>query len=296
MLKIKEILPESIATKLRCLKYEITRNYNFKKYHNYKLCISSPKTFNEKLYYRKYFGNQEFMADKADKYLVRDYVEKKVGKEILIPLLGCYDVIDESIWSNLPEKFVLKTNHGSGSDHIEIVKSKSESNKHLIIEKMNKAVRQSFGKLNHQPFYDLIERKILVEEYLETEKYTPDDYKFHVFKNEVFIQVDVGRYTEHKRSLYDVNWRKLDFKLNSKYDFASKDKPENLDEMIAIARALAEGYDYVRIDLYNVHGKIYFGEITQTHGNGTENFEPPSKDLEWGKLWILDKNNKNLYK
>ncbi|CAH6889226.1 conserved hypothetical protein [Vibrio chagasii] len=296
MFKIKDFLPEPIATKLRCWKYELTRNHNFKKYHNYNLCINKPNTFSEKIYYRKYFGNHLFMAEKADKYLVRNYVEKKIGKEILIPLLGCHDFLDEKIWESLPEKFVLKTNHGSGPDHIEIVKSKRKSNKKLIIEKMNKAVKQSFGKLNHQPFYDLIERKIIVEEYLETELETPDDYKFHVFKNTIFIQVDVGRYTEHKRSFYDVNWDRLDLKINSKYEFACKNKPDNLDSMIDIARTLAQDYDYVRVDLYNVNGKIYFGEITQTHGNGTENFEPASKDLEWGRLWILDESNKSLYK
>ncbi|MBY7822346.1 hypothetical protein KW418_18930 [Vibrio fluvialis] len=295
MLNLKKILPESVSVQLRRIKYELTKKNKFKRYHGYDLCISDPKTFNEKLYYRKYHGNHEFMAEKADKYLVRKYVERKVGKEILIPLVGVYDRLNEDIWETLPDEFVVKSNHGSGSDHLEIITSKKDADKKRIIEKMNKAVSQSFGTVNHQPFYDLIDRKIVVEEYLKSNQDTPDDFKFHVFKNKIFIQVDVDRYTDHKRSLYDEDWNKLESKLNSKYEYASKEKPVNLDKMISIARNLAEDYDYVRVDLYNIDGRIYFGEITQTHGNGTEDFKPTTTDLEWGMLWDLDKNNRKLY-
>ncbi|MGF1756328.1 hypothetical protein L4C33_22455, partial [Vibrio makurazakiensis] len=278
---------------MKKLKYELFRGRLFKKKHGYPLNISSPTTFNEKIYYRKYYGNHEEMALIADKYKVRELVSKRIGAEYLIPLLGVYDKFSISDWDDLPEQFVLKTNHGSGFNHIQIVTNKQKENPYAIIEKMNKALKDDFGSISHEPFYEKIDRVILAEKYLDSGLMVPDDFKFHCFEDEMFIQIDRGRYGSHSRSIYDHNWNEMDYKLNSSYPKINGIMPPiNLSKMIELAKCLADNFDYIRVDFYNLDGKIYFGELTQTHGNGLEDFKPTLVDREWGDYWKLDKDNK----
>ncbi|MGF1876776.1 hypothetical protein L4D77_15770, partial [Photobacterium frigidiphilum] len=277
--------------------YELSRNKSFYNKHGYKLNIKEPKTFNDKIYFRKYNGNYEFMGLIADKYKVRDYVESKIGAEYLIPLLGVYDSFSKEDWNKLPQRFVLKSNHGSGVNHIHIIINKDSENAEQVIDKLNRALNDNFGEIGHQPFYQKIDRVLLAEEYLDSGSVTPDDYKFHCFGNKILIQVDRGRYGDHQRSIYDENWSKMNYKLNSSYPgIIFSTPPKNLDLMIDLAKKLASDFDYVRVDFYNLDGKIYFGELTQTHGNGKEDFEPARIDFEWGEYWDLDLGNKSLYK
>lgn len=285
-----------IKKKIKSLYYEMTLHKKFKEYHGYELNLKNPKTYNEKIYFRKYFGNFEKMALIADKYEVRKYVKEKIGEEYLIPLYGVYDKFTVDDWNKLPNSFVIKTNHGSGLNHIHIVKDKSNENGNEVVRKFQKALSEEFGLIGHQPFYRKINRKVIVEKYIESGRMTPDDYKLHCFKDKIFIQVDRGRYEKHQRSVFDCKWNELNFKLNSKYEHIEDcDKPQNLEEMITLAKKLAKDFDYIRVDFYNVNGKILFGELTQTHGNGTEDFKPTKMDEIWGEYWELDKDNKDLY-
>ncbi len=289
-------MPNVLIDLIRKCKYRINRDHEFFRNHGYKLNLKNPVTFNEKLYYRKYYGNFDAMSVFADKYKVRDYVSKKIGSKYLIPLLGVYNEFTKSDWDKLPNRFVLKSNHGSGPRHLHIVTNKDIESPENIIVKFKRALNESFGLVKQEPFYARINKLILAEEYLESDNLTPNDYKFHCFKNKVFIQVDSERYEDHKRSIFDVNWNEMDYKLDSKFPkIEDCSPPKNLNKMIEIAKILSEDFDYIRVDLYNINGKIYFGELTQTHGNGTENFEPSNVDREWGSYWILDKNNKDLY-
>ncbi|MCE7566299.1 hypothetical protein LZS85_09280 [Aliivibrio fischeri] len=293
---LKKILPNALLTLLKKYKYRINRDRDFFKNHGYHLNIKNPKTFSEKLFYRKYYGNFSNMALIADKYKVREYVSRKIGSEYLIPLLGVYENFTNSDWDKLPDKFVLKSNHGSGPNHVQIVIDKERENVESIILKFENALKESFGIIKQEPFYAKIDRLIIAEKYLESENYTPNDYKFHCFKNEVFIQVDTDRYEGHKRSIFDINWNEMNYQLDSKFPRVGKClPPANLSEMIEVAKTLAEDFDYIRVDLYSVNGKIYFGELTQTHGNGTEDFNPSCIDREWGDYWELEKDNEELY-
>jgi len=272
----------------------------FKKIHSYELNLKKPKTFNEKIQYRKVYGNHKFMSLIADKYRVRKYVKDRIGEEYLIPLLAVYDRITVEDLKKLPNQFVIKTNHGSGKNHIEIVRNKIEVNLEELALKMNKALKENFGYGTYQDFYSLIEPKIMVEELLLDNNQIPEDYKFHCFKNKgnnkIFIQVDKGRFDKHKRNLYDENWGFIEMKHNSIYLHSKPMKePNNFSEMKKLAISLLEDFDYIRVDFYSINGKIYFGELTQTHGNGFEEFEPLCWDEIWGKFWELEYDNRQLY-
>ncbi|MHA7881232.1 MAG: ATP-grasp fold amidoligase family protein [Saccharospirillum sp.] len=295
-------LKGNILSHLRFLikkyRYEVLKRFMFYRVHGYLLDLSSPKSFNEKVFYRKYKGNYDYMALIADKYRVREYVASKVGDEYLIPLVGIFKKITIKDWEDFPEQFVIKTNHGSGVEHIQIVSEKKSEDPVQVVRKINKALNDDFGVIGHQPFYQKIDRLVLVEKYLDAGAVTPDDYKFHCFGDRIFIQVDRGRYDHHYRNIYDENWNLMPFKINSNYPnfIENIPKPKNFNKMISVARKLSEDFDYIRVDLYNIDGCIYFGELTQTPGNGRVNFNPTCVDFEWGEYWNLQKENKWLYK
>lgn len=301
-MKIKEKIRKKIPIKILKLRKYILNNffikYLFKKNHGYELNLNNPKTFSEKIQFRKKYGNMEEMSKVADKYLVRKYVKKKIGGEYLVPLLGVFNKITVEDLKKLPNEFVIKTNHGSGSNHLEIVKDKNKVNLLELVKKMNKAVGEKFGKETGELFYTLIDPKIIVEKLLLIDNKIPEDYKIHVFykSEELYIQVDQDRGGNHKRNIYDSNFEFLEMKHCSGYDhFQTKDKPETLTLMKKLAKELGKDFDYIRVDFYSVNGKVYFGELTQTHGGGYENFEPMIWDFKLGELWGLDYKNERLY-
>lgn len=264
----------------------------------YALNILEPKTFNEKIHYRKKNGNFSVMALYADKYVVRDYVKEKIGDEYLIPLIGVYDSLSPTDFKTLPKKFVIKTNHGSGNKHISIVEDKDMLDIHETCKKFNTAIKESFGLATGEYFYTKIKKKILIEEYLDMGLKTPDDYKFHCFNGKngikIYIQLDRGRFGDHKRNIYNENWELLNFHFDGVEQIGLINKPENLSQMLFLAKRLASDFDYIRVDLYNINGKIYFGELTQTHNNGMAK-KPLDLDCEWGDYWEIN-NKLKIYK
>lgn len=246
----------------------------------------NPKRFNEKIQVRKLNYHNSLFSLCADKYKVRDYVSKIVGAKYLIPLLYAGKGITKEVIEKLPKAFVMKTNNASKTNII--IKDKKDESTDLILNKINKYLKRKFWYRSFEMFYANIKPMIIVEELLLTkEGNIPNDYKLHVFNNgKVIIQVDFDRMTNHKRAFYDENWQELDYTLGFKKSGDKLSKPENLNEMIGIAKKLAKDFPYVRVDLYNVDGKIYFGELTFTHGSGFEKFTPDKIDYEWGSYWL----------
>ncbi|MFC3094631.1 hypothetical protein DRW07_12915 [Alteromonas sediminis] len=274
----------ALSNRLRYLKSSLLFKVRFYKYHGYFPDLKNPQTFSEKLCYRKFKGDAVEFSNIADKFAVRDYVTRIVGENYLIPLLGAYDFIDSRIWENLPSSFVLKTSHGSGERHVHIVRDKKSANDIEVINQINESLKEDFGLVSLQPFYSVKKRLVLIEELIGHGDI--DDFKFHCFQDEVFIQVDIDRHVGHKRALYDRNWNRLDFHLGTcTRAEVGVPKPKNLEEMLTIAKKLANSMAYIRVDLYNVDGKIYFGEMTIAHGNGMSPFTPTEMDMEWGRLW-----------
>ena len=298
---IDRIIPDSLSKHVKRWRYDLRYKRKFKELHGYALNEDNPRTFAEKIFYRKKFGNFDKMAKFADKYTVREYVEKKIGSEYLIPVLGIYKQLKMTDFDELPNEFVVKTTHGSGKNHIEIVKDKSSHDLAKLIDKMNYALTLDFGFIRREIAYTKIEKRIMIEALLPCETGAPDDYKCHCFSNdEIFIGVDQGRFTEHKRSIFDENWNVTDIALNTFPPLEECQKPVNFELMKKLVRKLAEDFDYVRVDFYNINGKIFFGELTLTPANGMESLQAITLEdnwgLKWGDLWVLDKNNEQLYK
>lgn len=295
---LKKVIPVRLRNSMYVIKSRSFLKQRFKEKHGYDLNLNNPHTFNEKIMFRRKYGNRRFMAMIADKYKVRDYVKEKIGEQYLIPLLGVYDKVTLADLEKLPNQFVIKTNHACGTDFIEIVKNKNEADLEKLVEKMNRAVKLKFGKFSGEDFYDLIEPKIIAEELLLNDGNVPDDYKFHCFKseNKVYIQVDYERFTDHKRNFYDENFEFVDMKLASLFDHSNSHlRPENFEKAKELAQKISGEFDYIRADLYVIEGEVFFGELTQTHGGGFEDFKPLSWDKKWGDLWKIDFSNEKLY-
>lgn len=248
------------------------------------LNLSNPDTFGAKIQWIKKYGQLERYKDLVDKYKVRKYVEKKIGKNYLINLYGVYNKPEEIDFDKLPNKFVLKCNHGSGE--VIICTDKSRIDKELIKKKMNSWLEVDFYDITKEIQYKGIEKKIVCEEYLQDDSGSLRDYKIFCFNGEPkFIEIDSDRYTNHRMDFYDLNWNKMELrKRKYKNSVNSIKEPNKLDEMLKVARILSEEFSFIRVDLYIVEENIYFGELTFTPANGTSQFYPIEKDLEISKF------------
>lgn len=251
-----------------------------------KLDLDNPILYSEKIQKRKFNLLSDYSI-LSDKYRVRKFVREKIGDSFLISLIGVYDNPNEIDFSNLPNEFVIKTNFGSGSKHIEIVKNKNLIKTNDIVKKFNLALKNKYkGSLLGENQYDLIDKKIIIEEFINNNGSGLDDFKFHIFNSsDGFLQIDFDRFTNHKRNLYDLDFKRLDYDLcytGGDYHLPSILK---LNKMKDLAFQLSQGFDYVRVDLYLVKDQIFFGEMTFTPGNGFERFSKPEADKLYGQMW-----------
>jgi hypothetical protein len=246
--------------------------------------IKEPKTFNEKINYIKLFHRPKNGPMVADKVLVREYIEQKIGSKYLIPILGVYNNASEIDFDNLPLGFALKTNHGSGWNIICKDKSKLDIEASKI--KLDNWLKLNSYDINREWQYKFIKPLLICEELLEYEIF---DFKFFCFNgNPQFIQIDVDRFTNHTRSFYDIEWNKQVFGIN--YPISEKDipKPTQLNEMIELAKVLSKGFDFLRVDLYIYNNRVYFGELTLHPGGGYEPFLNKEQDLFLGSFLNLN--------
>ena len=246
-----------------------------------------PKTFSEKIQCRK-FNLTKNMSIYADKYAVRKYVENKIGSEYLIPLLWYSSASDFVDFPDFDEHAVIKTNHGSGVNHIEFLPTKKS--KEEVVEKFKSSLSESYvGSVLGETQYDHIPRKVIIEKKLHKNGVVPVDFKFHVFNNGgepvSFLQVDFDRFHGHKRNYYDHEFNPIDLSvIYPSGDYSLPDETYLL-EMRKLAFKLLGDLGYARIDLYLFDEKVYFGEITLTPGSGFEKFSNKFYDEMWGKLW-----------
>ena len=270
-------------------KKKLTMKY-FEIAHGYTYDFDNPVTFSEKLNTRKLDKNPLFTLC-ADKIKVRDYVKKKVGEKYLTKCYFTSEKMTSDLFDTMPKSCVLKTAGGSGT--IKIIYDKKNENKDEIIELMNDYLKVDFSYIWGEYFYNKIPKGILCEELLlDKDGNIPSDYKIHCFNNngktKCFVQVDFSRFKKHTRNIYDEKFNFIDMRLSdldNNRNMVKMKKPKNYDEMLAVAKKLSEDFNYVRVDLYNVDGKIYFGELTFTHGAGLENFYPRKMDKTWGLYW-----------
>ena len=255
----------------------------FKKYLGYEIDFNKePETFNQKIQFRKLYDNNPLYSICADKYRVREYVKEKIGEEYLIPLYLVTDKLTEEQWDKLPNSFVAKANHDSGT--VKIIKDKNKVDKKKIIKELNMSLKFDYGIVSLEKYYSNIPRKIIVEKYLKEEIV---DYKFLCFNGKVemlFLCLNRNS-TGLNVDFYSKEWEKLPFERHYKNSDKIINKPDNYEKMIEISEKLAEDFDFVRVDLYEVNNKIYFGELTFCPGSGMEEFTPEEWDYKIGSYW-----------
>lgn len=243
-----------------------------------------PKTFNEKLQWLKIHDRNPLYTKLVDKYEVRKHIADRIGEKYLIPLLGIWDAPEKIDFEKLPNQFVLKCTHDSAS--IVLCKDKRSFDFNSAKKKLSQKLSKNYYYAAREWPYKNVKPRIIAEKYIEDENNELKDYKFFCFNGEIkYIQVDYDRFTEHHRNIYDINWRQQPFSIQ--YPPKENHKipaPINFSRMISIAQTLSQGMSHVRIDLYNLSGRIFFGEFTFFHGAGFETFLPAKWNLEFGSL------------
>ena len=253
-----------------------------------KLNLKDPKTFNEKLQWLKLYDRNPKYTMMADKYKVREYVKEKIGEEYLIPILGVYDKFDDIDFNKLPNKFVIKCNHDSGS--VIICKDKKKFNQKVAKKKIDRAMKYNYFYVGREWQYKNIERKIIIEEYLNKLDGDVKDYKFFIFNNHfVYSFVCSNRQEKVKFTFFDKNGKFIDIKQGGADNDKNVKLPINYEKMIKLSETLAKGTTELRVDFYEVEGKIYFGELTFFDSSGFAKFEPEEWDEKIGSWLKLPK-------
>ena len=251
------------------------------------LNLVSPQTFSEKIQWRKLYDNNMSYSKLTDKYTVREWIRGKIGEQYLIPLLGVWERAEDIDFDTLPKQFVLKTNNASGTNII--VRDKKELNINETREMLNYWLQLPFWAASGEEHYKAISPKILAETLISmADSEDLPDYKFFCFHGEpCYCQIDVDRYHGHKRVIMSMDWQQEEWSMDEFLRYKGTiEKPLNFEKMIELARKLSEGFSFVRVDLYNVNGTIYFGEMTFTPGSGLEHISPPDYDLILGQKWL----------
>lgn len=280
ILGMTEFIPDKLMIKLQ---YYI----KMKK----KLDLKKPKTFNEKIQWYKLYYRNPLMTQCADKYRVREYVSSKGLDEILIPLCGVYTDAEDINFNQLPEKFVLKTNNGSGTNLL--CENKASLNVKEAKDTVNNWLHKRTAKAGREWAYYNIKTKIICEEYLEANAVEGlIDYKFYCFNGKPeFIKVATDSSTgEPGNGIFNMEFKKLPYNRKGAKELTSIiNKPKNYERMIEITKKLSEDFPHVRVDLYNIDGKIYFGELTFYDNSGYQIFEPSEFDDILGGFFQIEK-------
>ena len=253
-------------------------------YKTHYMCnINNPRTFNEKIQWRKKSQHDSRFPPLVDKWEVRAYVKAKCP-DILVDSYGVYEKIEDIDFSSLPNSFIIKPTHGFG--RVIICSDKKTFDEETAKKTMKNWLSYNQYALTGEWQYKDLKPRIIIDKLLgENIK----DYKFFCFNGSPYvIQIDSDRYINHKRQLRDINWCRIPCTYNYPNDLCDIEKPTKLTEMIDICKKLSYGFDFVRVDLFLVDNKIYFSEMTFTPGNGVERFNPRKYDFEFGKLWNIN--------
>jgi len=272
--------------------------------------LKTPQSFNEKILWKKIYDQNPLLTKVSDKYRAREYLIEILGekeaKKILIPLLYVTDKPETIPFDSLLEECIIKPNHASGKyiflENIEkkryvivedgkiTVLSDCKQTRNEIIDVCRSWLLKPYGFYQHEWVYQKLKRKIIIETLLrDSSGKIPDDYKFNMFHGECrVIDFCSNRFTDLNYMSYDQYWKSLPVK----WDRPGKhiEKPKKLDEMLFIAEKLSAGFDFIRVDLYLLDRKIYFGEFTNYPMSGGILFNPASYDFEMGSFWKIIPN------
>ncbi|KAA0014342.1 glycosyltransferase [Billgrantia pellis] len=259
--------------------------------------FKNPVTYNQKVNYRKLNWKNSLFVTCSDKVAVKEYVAEIIGKEYIIESVFVGDTITPEQAKQLLEVYgplVIKANHNSGPVQF-LDPADNDERIHHICRNINQQLLENYGKIKQEPWYSHIKPKVLVERKLRmADGSDPYDYKFHVFngrdgkKQTVILQMDYDRHGMLHRSFFNESLEWLPFSWKQPCLKTSAVCPAGYDRMLEIAKLLALPFSHARVDLYNVDGAIYFGEITFAHASGRGRFSSIIYDKWMGKLWELD--------
>ena len=292
---------KTVAKLLLILPDEKYAQWFHKLYTGKGLNLKEPKYFDEKIWWLKLNNRDPLLTKCSDKHAVREYVKEKGLEHILIPQLGFYNDAKDIPFSEYNDEVIIKCTSGSGENYF-FAPQKNNDIK-MIVKRMNYTLKQNPYWYSREWNYKNIDRKITVEKIIRDKNgKLPPDYKFMCFNGEPkLLFLDIGLIDENNvynhnypRNIYDMDFNLMPF-IETRENYKGViEKPENWKQMVEIAKTLSEPFPFCRVDLYNVDGKVYFGEITFYHGGGCNDIQPEEWDLKVGS-WI-DINNPKIKK
>ena len=283
-----------LKSKIPHILYPVFLKYKYYRATGKKCNLIAPKTYTEKIQWSKLHRDNKTLALYADKIKVREYVTRTIGEQYLVPVIsGVYTSSDQIDFDSLPEQFVIKANHGCGFNYV--VKNKSKIDTEQVRAVIDLWLRTDFSINSLELQYRYIEPAVYIEEYLlkDGEQDLPD-YKFFCFSGKVFCSYTMIDYhNDHSKGrlgFFDRNYKLMPY---NRADYRpvgyQLDKPEGYDLMVELAEKLSQGFSHVRVDLYNIRGRVYFGELTFTNASGLFRFVPDEFDYILGEQWDLQK-------
>lgn len=254
-----------------------------------RLNLKNPQTYNEKMEWLKLHCKRTEYTRMVDKYEAKLYVAEMIGDDYIIPTLGVWDKFEDIDFSKLPNQFVLKTTHDSGG--VVICKDKDKFDIENARKKLRKSLKNNFFYMHREYPYKDVKPRIIAESYMVDESGVElKDYKFFCFNGDVkMLFVATGRPLDTRFDFYDKNFCHLPFRQG--HPWAEKEilKPKGFEEMKLLASKLSQGIPHVRVDFYDINGKIYFGELTFFHFSACVPFEPEEWDYKIGEWLELPK-------
>lgn len=312
--KIKKVLQDPKCIGLYLLEKKVCNLLSDKTFlklkyrvaYSKKLDLKNPKGFNEKLQWLKLNDRNPKYTSLVDKYEVKQYVSNLIGEEYVIPTIGLYDRFEDIDFEKLPNEFVIKCTHDSGG--LVVCKDKNKLDIDATRKKIEKSLKRNFYYRGREWPYKNVKPRIIIEKFMSMPKFEQEskvnsnsieaeklqceqgllDYKFMCFDGKVkimFLDIGVigkgtGHAEEYYRNVYDEKFNLLPV-LETRENYPiNVNKPKNFKKMVEIAEKLSYGLPHVRVDLYNIEGKIYFGEMTFFHGSGLSNYFIPE---EWNE-------------
>lgn len=256
-----------------------------------KLNLENPQTFNEKLQWLKLYDRREEYTQMVDKYEAKKHVASIIGEEYIIPTLGIYDTFEEIDFNKLPNQYVLKCTHDSGG--VAICKDKATFDVKAARKLLSRNLkRNKYWSCREYP-YKNIKPRLIIEKYMEDANQKDlIDYKIMCFNGKAqMIFTCTERYSGGlKVTFFDLDWNKMPFERHYPSSDKVIEKPKCLQKMIDLSEKLSQGISFVRMDWYEINGKIYFGEYTFYPGSGYEEFTPEEWDYKLGQYLHLPLN------
>ena len=251
------------------------------------LNLNDPKTYTEKIQWLKLYDRKPIYTTMVDKCEAKKYVAERIGEQYIIPTLGVWDKFEDIDFNSLPNQFVLKCTHDSGG--LVIVRDKSTFNESRARKKINKCLKTEYFYHGREWPYKNVKPRIIAETFMEDEETAElRDYKFFAFNGEakaLFVATERQKAgTEVKFDFFDMDYNHLPIRNGHPNADMVPQKPKCFEEMRELAGKLSEGIPQVRVDFYEVNGKVYFGELTFAHFGGMVPFKPNEWDKTFGDL------------